>query len=66
MGPMLLADCVVCVAERHDNGFFLLGGVIALLSVVLALGMLWLDRRAAGRVTLQAGFDASPTEAEAE
>jgi hypothetical protein len=41
-----LAACAVCVAERHPNGFLVLGGAVALLSIALALVLAWRDQRA--------------------
>lgn len=46
MSSLPLAACAVCVAQNHSNGFLILGGAVALLSIALALGLAWRDRRA--------------------
>ncbi len=46
MPNLPLAACAVCVAQKHSHGFLILGGVVALLSIALALLLAWRDQRA--------------------
>ena len=42
---LMLAECAVCVAQRHDHGLFYFGLTITGMALVLALAFVWLDRR---------------------
>jgi hypothetical protein len=52
MIPVSVADCVVCVAERHANGFVILGATVLAMSVVGSLLLAWRDRAGRARVSL--------------
>lgn len=45
MLPVLLADCVVCVANETPNGWLALALIVLVGSLALALAMAWLDGR---------------------
>ena len=45
MGHLLLADCVVCVANETPNGWLGLALIVLVLSATLALAMAWMDGR---------------------
>jgi hypothetical protein len=55
MLPVLMTDCVVCVAERHANGFLILGVTVLAMSVVGSLLLAWRDRTARASSRLHEG-----------
>lgn len=42
---LMLAECAVCVAKRHDHGLLYFGMAITGMAIVVALAFVWLDRR---------------------
>ena len=45
MASLLLADCVVCVANETPNGWLALALIVLVGSAALAFAMAWMDGR---------------------